>query len=45
MKKKISSNAPVESVKISNISKNNKNNQIAKTEDFFILIDHFILKT
>ena len=39
--KKISSNAPVESVKISNISKNNKNNQIAKTEDFFILIGSF----
>ena len=39
--KKISTNAPVESVKISNISKNNKNNQIAKTEDFFILIGSF----
>ena len=41
MKKKISSNAPVTSVQISNISKNQQLNKVLKKEDFFILIGTF----
>ena len=41
MKKKISSNAPVTSVQISNISKNKQLNKVLKKEDFFILIGIF----
>lgn len=39
--KKISSNAPVTSVQISNISKNKQSNKVSKKEDFFILIGTF----
>ena len=39
--KKISSNAPVTSVQISNISKNKQSNKVSKNEDFFILIGTF----
>ncbi len=42
--KKISSNAPVTSVKISNISKNSKNKKIKKKDTFSILIATFYSK-
>ena len=42
--KKISSNAPVTSVKISNISKNNQKKSNTKKEEFFILIGSFYSK-
>mgnify|MGYP001217916949 CR=1 FL=1 len=42
--KKISSNAPVSSVKISNISKNKNKKQKKKKDDFFILIGSFYSK-
>ena len=42
--KRISSNAPVSSVKISNISKNKNKDQKIRKEDFFILIGSFYSK-
>ena len=42
--KRISSNAPVSSVKISNISKNKNKGQKIRKEDFFILIGSFYSK-